>query len=239
MAAMVAAKLLPAVQLDAQPRETLSRWLVYSTQQVINPQMPIERRMETYNQQVYGNIPTDERLATGAIIGYIDVWNDTYIDMSMWNTGDVNSYEIHSAALFDRPIVMPEQLLRHISVDKIADTFPSNELSNVHSPHVYEDRLILNVNAGIFYNIGITGHLSLALVGELKDFVLNEDDSLLEINELVLTCGNRRKTLSIEARITFEVDENGEPKLFPSILDPSGMDLCRMLELRTVQQQNG
>ena len=231
-AAMTVAKLLPAVSLPSRLKENRQRFLVYATKQVNNLVAPIEWIMEAHNQQVYGNIPSAREITANAIIGYVDVKNDPYIDTSIWGKclgGYL--YRIVRAQIFDTPLCVPQSLLGSSTINQIVAVLPSHQITVLNEPIAFEAELSVPVCEKIFRTIPQVGKITLDLCGDLIHRVLDKNGELRQFTHLALTCGNRQRDFEFCGEITTDLNDENEPVLYRSISQSCGKDIRRQLVL--------
>ena len=230
LAALTLARICPVVSLAERPWE-MKRFLVYATKQVFNPkETPVEWIMEAENHMVYGNIPTLDKLPLGAIVGFIETNGESLAEPSIWSRGlDGELCRVCYARFFDRPIFIPEFALRQMWLDGIENELRTHFLSQKKLPCLRNNVLNVPVNHSLFEQISRLGSLTLNLNGELRETVLDDQDELRDIEALRVTCDNREKYVNFSGEIATDVNENFEPILYPSAIDPTGLNIrCRL-----------
>ncbi len=222
VAALLLTGEIPAVRLNAQPTESCQRFFVYATdEQVENDQMPIEWVMEAYNHQVYGNIPTDDKLPDGAFLGWIDVKNQPYADTSIWSKGqDGTLFRVICPRIFDRPLAIPCDAFEDYLFELLLDAMPVFSMADVDTPFAMGDELLLPVNGSLFNAVTRQGKITLDLTAGLAQQVLDENGNLRKFSLLTLVCGNRQRSFSFYGEVTTVLNADWGPVLFPSVLQP-------------------
>ena len=232
LAALLVAGAIRGVPLKARPSENRERFLVYATKQVENQDLPIEWIMEAYNHAVYGNIPPLSKLPSNAIVGYVDVKPDPYVDTSIWGKGcHEQLYKVVMPRIFNHPIPVPPFATDFARVDYFVDSLPAHFLHELNKPWKWDYALEIPVNEDLFRSIADIGSLTLDLCGDLKRIVLDENGELRHFKELLLTCGNRHQAFPFKGRIAPVLNKNFEPVLYRSISQDCGKDIREQLEL--------
>ena len=232
LASLLVAGAIPAVPLKARPSENRERFLVYATKQVENQDLPIEWIMEAYNHAVYGNIPPLSKLPSNAIVGYVDVKPDPYVDTSIWGKGcHEQLYKVVMPRIFNHPIPVPPFATDFARVDYFVDSLPAHFLHELNKPWDWDYALEIPVNEDLFRSIADIGSLTLDLCGDLKRIVLDENGELRKFEQLLLTCGNRHQEFLFHAEIVLVLDEDEAPALFRSLLQECGKDIRQQIQL--------
>ena len=231
-AAMAVAKLLPGVPLETRPSENRERFLVYATKQVKNPKMPIEWIREAHNQQVFGNIPTADKLAENAIVGYVDVKSDPFIDTSIWGRWYKGQlFRVVHARIFDTPLCLPLEALDNHVIEQLLATLPVYSLAMPNEPFAFGKELEVPVNEVLFRKAAHGCKITLDITSVLSHRVLDEQGELRKFDSLSLTCGNRRRYFEFSGEVTTELNDDFEAVLYPSVSQCCGSDIRNQLEL--------
>lgn len=231
VAALTLTDAIPAVRLGARPFVSGQRFYVYATfEQVPNQEFPVEWMMEAHNHQVYGNIPTDDELPDCAFLGWVEVKYQPYADSSIWSYGHGGSmFRVIRRGIFEHPIDL--QPFKGNLYESRLETAPVFHLHECYEPMDWGAELELPVNGTLFSTISRVGQITLDLFGRLASCVLDDDGELKPFTLLTLTCGNRRRSFNFHGEIVADLDENCEPVLYPSLLDPTGYDIRKRLFL--------
>ena len=232
LASLLVAGAIPCVPLDTHDFENHERFLVYATKQVENPELPVEWIMEASNHMVYGNIPSLGKLPVGAVVGYVQVKTEPFIDPTMWGLGfGKQMFRVVIPRIFDMPIPVPEFMMGLAHVEDFVGKFSAHHLHELNKPWNWDYFLEIPVNEALFGNVSEIGSLTLDLWGDLKRIVLDENGELRQFNELLLTCGNRHQEFPYQAEIVSVHDDNDEPVLYPSLYQECGKDVRMQLVL--------
>ena len=232
MAALTLARIIPAVSVEVRPSESRKRFIVYSEKQVENPQMPIEWLMEVRNQQVFGNIPRTNALAENAVVGFVDVKSEPYVDTSIWNRGcNGQLCRVVYSRIFDTPLRLSLDDLDNQFIEQLLAKLPVYSLAMTYEPLVIGSELEVPVNNFLFSQAATRCELTLDLTCELSHLVLDKNGELRQFCQLCLTCGNRRRVFKFSGEITIELNEDYEPVLYPSVTERCGFDIRKQLTL--------
>lgn len=233
VAALLLHGVVPGVRLEAQHFESRERLYVYATdEQVSNLQLPIEWQMEAYNNQVYGNIPSDNELPNDAFYGWFEVSNYPFVVPPVLNAGqDGRLYRVVCPRIFDHPLVMPDNACEDLLMEHMLDAIPVHYMHEVAEPMDWGTELELPVNGTLFDTIPRVGKISLDLFGRLASCVLDDNGELKPFTLLTIACGNRRRSFNFLGEIFTTLNENFEPILYPSMLDSTGFDIRKRLVL--------
>lgn len=232
LASLLVAGAIPAVPLKARLSENRERFLVYATKQVENQDLPIEWIMEAYNHAVYGNIPPLSKLPSSAIVGYVDVMPEPYVDSSIWGKGSQEQlFKVVMPRIFNHPIPVGSLVVDFADVNRFVNLFPAYSIHELNKPWSWHCELEIPVNEALFPHIADIGTLTLDLCGDLKRIVLDENGELRKFNQLTITCGNRYQEFLFHADIVPVLDEDEAPALFPSLLQECGKDIRLQLQL--------
>lgn len=233
VAALLLYGVVPGVRLEAQLFESRERLFVYATDELVsNLQLPIEWQMEAYNNQVYGNIPSNSELPNDAFYGWFEVSNYPFVEPPVLSAGqDGRLYRVVCPRIFDHPLVMPDNAYEDFLLEHFLDAIPVYHIHEVAVPMDWGGELELPVNGTLFDTIPRVGKITLDLFGRLATCVLDDNGELKPFTLLTLACGNRRRSFNFLGEIFTTLNENFEPILYPSMLDSTGFDIRKRLVL--------
>lgn len=233
VAALLLTGALPAVRFKERIIENRQRFFVLATdEQVSEPGLPVEWLMEAHNHQVYGNIPPDGELPDNAFYGWIEVSRQPYATTSIWCMGqDGTPYRVVRPRIFDLPLAMPGRAYEDYLFEHVLDAIPVHYLDVCYEPTDWGEELELPVNEKLFNSINCVGKVTLDLYGKIASCVLDEDGELKKFKLLTLACGNRRRSFSFFGEIVTVLNEKWEPVLYPSLLEPCGLNIRKQLVL--------
>jgi len=233
VAALMLTGAIPAVRLKSHPIANRQRFFVYATdEQVSEPGLPVEWLMETHNHQVYGNIPSEDMLPNGAFLGWIEVVDHPYATTSFWCMEQEGSvFRVVRPRIFDHPLAMPSNAYEDYLFEHLLDAIPVFYLHEFAEPMDWGEELELPVNERLFNTIIRVGKITLDIFGTLASCVLDENGELKKFKLLTLACGNRRRCFNFHGEIDTDLNENWEPILYPSLLEPCGFEIRRRLVL--------
>ena len=212
------------VPIEVLHQERFERIYIYATEQVFNPQTPIELVQLVSNQWLYGYIDKTESLPVNAVVGFVDVDYEIPVNTPIWNAAfGKETCHAYSAHVFDSPINIPYDALENINLE-FADIFPSHVM---HSNCAWFSNHSLNfpLSEQLFFNFVHHNKLVVDVDVKLAQLVLDENRALREIRFLHIYCGNRSRSYNCEAELISDLDENGEPILYPSILGVGGREI--------------
>lgn len=223
-ATLICYGLIGEVPVEVPQEERFERIYIYATEQEINPQTPIELVQLVSNQWLYGYIDKTESLPVNAVIGFVNVDYENVANTPIWNAAfGKETCCAYSARVFDSPIYIPYDALEDINLE-FADIFPSHVM---HSSCAWFSGHSLNVplREQLFFNFVHHNKLVLDVDMKLAQLVLDENSALREIRFLIIECGNRSRSYNCKAELISDLDENGEPILYPSILGVGGREV--------------
>ena len=231
VAALTLTDAIPAVRLGARPFENGQRYYVFATfKQVPNQELPIEWVMEVHNHQVFGNIPANDELPECAYLGWVEVSDQPYADSSIWSYGHGGSmFRVIRRGIFEQPVAIKP--FKYYHYERQLEAAPVFHLHECYEPMDWGAELELPVNGTLFDTISRVGQITLDLFGRLASCVLDDDGELKPFKQLTLACGNRRRSFYFHGEIVVDLDENCEPVLYPSLLDPTEYDIRKRLFL--------
>lgn len=227
---MLCAGLIKTVHLDT--KEKFGRYIVYAIEQVFN-KLPIEWWQEMRNEQVYGNIPTDENMVGDAIIGFVNCSRLRYRGDDIWSRNAPSPhYFVDEAFFFDKPIRVSRDNLAIFNDIELENEFTIHRIVNRQHPTDAYEELIVPVTDPNFKIAAAKGTLTLEVQGYLKDYLFDYNGNLMNFKKLVLNCGNRQKVFKFDGELQVELDDNDEPRMYHSITSKIGTDIRMYLNLK-------
>ena len=236
-ATMICKGLIREVQIELPQTEKLRRCFIYATEQVFNPQTPIECVQAVCNHQLYGNIAKTEALPVNAIVGFIDVGTEDSASESIWSKAldGIAVATAYNARVFDAPIQLPFNAIKVNNCIDFDTLFPSHT-AFCRNPYLIESRLVVPVSERLFFDFPNHRTLTLDVDVHLAELLLDENGALRELSELTLLNYIRERTYMCEAQLASVLDENDEPVLYPSVIGEGGKEVRLQLIIRCKSQ---
>lgn len=191
--------------------------------------LPLEMGNTLINEDVYGNIDL-ENLPSSVIIGYVDLTDCVEGDYdSIWAEGECIKFVLENAYMFDEPITGVKGKLNIFDYDIDESQLPSAHKSELRSPRIEKDELVIPVANWTLDNIAKIEGIKHANLYETDDTLAlfcndkgegnYEQKNLEHIKKLRVIAKDGRemtfKFLGIDW--TQETDDNDKPISIPRI----------------------
>ena len=228
-----------AIPKSVLPFVTEGRYLVYaSRQQVENLTLPIEWVMEAENLQRFGKLPHPLAVADGAFLGYVSIFSaDDSTELqqnSAWCPVDCDDvWLISEDKVFDEPIRLPLSEESLALMENMVDAIPGYQTHYGNRFACSKSRILeLPVDEDTFFGIAACPTVVINITPEVSAAVLDDSGSLKDVQGVIVRCHDANKCfLKPRVFMTTELDENDEPALYPSLLQPCGRDTRRFLHI--------
>ena len=221
LADALCSRLIDGWHLEEAPEETPCTYLVYATEQVLNPQTPMEWLMAIHNEQVFGNLGKTESLPVGAYVGYVKFGEQLPHNKSVWTLGSPEPcYRVIEARLFDMAYNPGD-----FRVDLPLDRWLPSHIVHIERPSKVGNVLTLPVSEDVYSTARTYGSFIVDLTQEMCDLTLEDEDDedpSRVIKVLRLVCNNREKLFHALGRMDlfYELDADEEPVPYPSVIVP-------------------
>lgn len=215
-------RLIDGWHLDEAPDETPCLYLVYATEPVSNPQMPMEWLMAIHNEQVFGNLGKTETMPVNAYVGYVLFGKEMSHKKSVWSLGQQEPcYRVVAARLFDACYVPSEA-----RIDLPLEKWLPSHIVHVERPTKEGNLLTLPASEEVFDTARTYGSFIVDLTQEMCDLTLEDEDD--EDPDRVITvfrliCGHREKIFHALGKMEmfYELDADGNPVFYSSAVIPT------------------
>ncbi len=206
LANMLVRGLISVIKMDAEASEMPCLIYVFGSTEV-EKNMPIEWELEVLLQTAFGNLPEQTDVKPGTyVLGSLDIVHE----IGHWDDGIL--YQVENAHMIDSAIfVAKTPFLRD----------GGNELFIPTNPYLY--------------SLASNGEgLSLELVGDFAQLVLDENGFLKPFVKYTLWCGEELKSFIVDEETTIhhELNEDGtDLRRYRSVLSPNGFATRAWLHL--------